>query len=293
MSKTDRMPISLITDEYTNDPATAFELGRRWGVEHFEIRYAYRWRVPVGPAWAAERVAAAVRDYGVTVTGISPGLFKPTMQTDGSRVPIATDTPTEIRRHLDELLPAFFEFAEGLGTRNITVFALPRSPGDAGDEPPQVVTDTLAEAAEEAAADNFTLLLENGAGSWADTAGPTAAILEAVDSPALKLVWDPANAAMADPKIDAVATGYPKIKRHVANVHVKDLEIARGKPAWTMIGDGIIDWPAQLAALAADGYEGLLTLEPHLQYLPGGSINLVAQVEEFLARMRRIARGID
>jgi len=23
----------LILDEYTNDPATAFELGRRWGIE--------------------------------------------------------------------------------------------------------------------------------------------------------------------------------------------------------------------------------------------------------------------
>ena len=38
------MRICLITDEYTNDPATAFELGRRWGVEHFEMRYAHRWR---------------------------------------------------------------------------------------------------------------------------------------------------------------------------------------------------------------------------------------------------------
>lgn len=53
------MQLVLIPDEYTNDPATAFELGRRWGVEHYEIRYAYRWRVPVCPAWAAERVAAA------------------------------------------------------------------------------------------------------------------------------------------------------------------------------------------------------------------------------------------
>ena len=97
---------------------------------------------------------------------------------------------------------------------------------------------------------------------------------------------------MADPKIDPVATGYPKIKSHVANVHVKDLAIVDGKPGWTMIGDGVIDWPGQLAALAADGYEGLLTLEPHLQYQAGRSVNLVAQVEEFLARMREMVKAI-
>ena len=43
------MQIAIIPDEYTYDPFTAFELGRGWGIEHFEIRYAYRWRVPMPP----------------------------------------------------------------------------------------------------------------------------------------------------------------------------------------------------------------------------------------------------
>jgi len=278
------MRISLITDEYTNDPATGFELGSRWGVEEFEIRYAYRFRVPVSPAWAADRVEAAVKKYGVSISAISPGLFKPVMNIDGSKVPLTTDTPEEIRRHLDELLPEFFTFAERLGTRNVVVFALPRSPDDA--EMPAVVVESLAEAAQRAEREGFQLLLENGGGSWADTAAATAKILEAVGSDALRLTWDPANAARADAKIDPVAEGYPLVRGKVGNVHVKDMGVRDGQPVWIMMGDGIIDWPAQLAALTTDAYDGRLTMEPHLQYEPGEDLNLVAKMEQFLDHVR-------
>ena len=285
------MRISLIPDEYTYDPATAFELGRRWGVEHYEVRYAYGWRVPVAPDWVADRVAAAVSDYGVKVTGISPGLFKPTMRTDGTRVPLSTDTPAEIRRHLDELLPVFLAFAERLATRNITVFALPKGEGDSPDSaagPPQVVIDTLAEAAEKARAAGFQLLLENGGGTWADTSEATAAVLEGVASEALRLTWDPANVAYAAGGGDPVADGYPLVRAFVTNVHVKDVALADAGPGWAMLGDGVIDWPGQIRRLREDGYAGPLTVEPHLQYQPGLKLNLVARMEQFLTRLRAL-----
>lgn len=285
------MQLALIPDEYTADPATAFELGRRWGVEHFEIRYAYRWRVPVGPAWAADRVVAAVKDYAVHITGISPGLFKAAMRTDGSAIPISTEAPQEIRRHLDELLPASFEFAERLGTRNITVFALPKPKPAPEVAPPQVV-DALAEAAGKAKAAGFQLLLENGGGSWADSARAAAEILRAVGSESLRLTWDPANVAYAMLGEEPVAEGYPLVKPFVGNVHVKDVAIAEGGPAWVMIGEGVLDWPDQFRRLQEDGYDGPVTLEPHLQYQPGRSTNLVAMAEQFLARLRQMLAHI-
>jgi len=284
----------LIPDEYTADPATAFELGRRWGVEEYEIRFAYRWRVPVGPAWAGDRVAAAVRDYGVRANTISPGLFKPTMRLDGSTVGISTDSPEQIRRHLDELLPAALAFAERLGARNITVFALPKPPGAEAAEPPPVVVETLSEAAERASAAGFRLLLENGGGSWADSAQATRDLLEAVGSDALRLTWDPANVVYADPSADPVGEGYDLVRRFVANVHVKDVSVVEGRPAWTMLGTGVVDWPGQIRRLRRDGYDGPLTTEPHLQYQPPtpsqprAGRDLVAMMEQFLSALRRL-----
>lgn len=280
------MKISLITDECTHDPFTAIELGKRWGIDHYEIRYAHRWRVPEGPAWAADQVAAAVKAYGVTVTAISPGLFKPVMRTDGSKIPLSTETAAEIRRHLDELLPRFFDFAGRLATRNITVFALPK-PAGAGDGPPSIVIDSLAEAAGKAATAGFTLLLENGQGSWADTGAASRAILDAVNSPALRMTWDPANVVHGGFAEDPVREGYPLIKPYVANVHVKDAVCQAGKGKWVMLGQGRVDWNAQIAALRADGYEGFLTAEPHLQY--ESPVGLIGKTETFLTSLRALA----
>jgi sugar phosphate isomerase/epimerase len=245
--------------------------------------------VPVAPSWAAERVAAAVRDYGVTITAISPGLFKPTMRTDGTSVPVSPDTPGEVRRHLEELLPAFFAFAEKVGTRNINVFALPKAEAAAGvnKATPAIVTDSLSEAAEKARRRGFQLLLENVASSFADTAEAALALLQVVNSPALGLCWDPANVAVRKLSPDPVGGDYPILRPFVKGVHVKDVKFQGEQPAWCMLGEGVVDWPGQLRRLGADGYAGALTLEPHLTFQPGAT-NLVAMIEQYVARLRQM-----
>ena len=105
---------------------------------------------------------------------------------------------------------------------------------------------------------------------------------------ALRLTWDPANVAHAFPDADPAGAGYRLVRDYVANVHVKDVAVRDGKPAWCTLGEGLVDWPAQLAALRADGYPGRLTLEPHFQYQPGMSTDLVARVKDFLDGLRRI-----
>lgn len=282
------MRISLITDEYSQDPATAFELGKRWGAEHYEIRQAFRFRLPVAPAWAAQRAVISARENAVTITGISPGLFKPTMRTDGTSVPISCDNAAEIRRHLDELLPQFLDFAKELGAAAVTVFALPKPAGSSGAVP-AVVIDSLAQAADRAGRLGFTLLLENGRGSYADSPKATAAILQGVNSPALQLVWDPANDVDADPSCDPLA-GLDLLRPFLAGLHVKDIECVGGKTQWAMLGEGCLDWPRLIAQLRKSGYQGPFTLEPHLRYR-AGVVDLVAMMEEFLARARGLLEG--
>lgn len=277
------MHLALITDELSDDPATAFELGRRWELSHFEIRSAYRWRLPAGPAFASERTVAAARASGAVITGISPGLFKSVTAADGSTRSVGA---SDVRSHLDELLPRSFELARRLGTNRVIVFALPRWAGqDAHGPVPAVVTDALAQAAARAARDGFLLMLENVPNSWADTIETTLAILQAVDSPALRLAWDPPNAVRLQPKRDVVGDGWAALAPYVANVHVKDVAYVDGRERYTLIGDGIVDWRRQLALLAAAGYAGPVTLETHLQYQdqPGG---LVAATEQCLRRLR-------
>ncbi|MBN1807799.1 MAG: sugar phosphate isomerase/epimerase [Planctomycetes bacterium] len=260
------MKTAIISDEFTQDPFTAFEIGTGWGFNDFEIRNAYRWRLPFCPSWVADKTVAAAKGYGVKVVGISPGIFKPVMNVDGSNTPVSADTPAEIRRHIDELLPRSFDFADRIGTKNITVFALPRGDAPQDASVPSVVIETLAEVAEKGKAAGFNIRMENNPGSWGNAAAPTAEILKGVGAAALKLVWDPANSARSDTATDAVREGYPLIRDFVAGVHVKDVAEIDGRMTWVMLGDGVVDWKSQLKMLQSDGYAGHLVLEPHIQY---------------------------
>jgi len=280
------MKICLIPDELTHDPFTAFEIATKWGIEHYEIRYAYRWRVPNCPGWVADLAASAVKAYGVTVTAISPGLFKPVMNVDGSTVPISTDTPAEVRRHLDELLPRYIDFAVRLGACSIIAFALPKPPGAGSQEVPSIVVDALAEAAARTREAGLWLMLENGPGTWADTARAARAVIDAVGPERIGLTWDPANVIYGDLGEEPVTEGYPLIAPYVGNVHVKDAACADGRGVWKMLGEGRVDWSRQIESLRRDGYAGMLTLEPHLRY--ESPVNLIETLEQFVSRVRQL-----
>jgi sugar phosphate isomerase/epimerase len=64
--------------------------------------------------------------------------------------------------------------------------------------------------------------------------------------------------------------GYRRIPPDlIAHVHAKDCRMENGAPAWLPLGEGVVDWNGQFAALAADGYRGWISLETHWPG-PGG-----------------------
>ena len=63
------MIISIVTDEMSGDPETAFELGLEWGVSHFELRGVYGQRVP--------RLSPHARHRLVRATGRSVDVAQP------------------------------------------------------------------------------------------------------------------------------------------------------------------------------------------------------------------------
>ena len=50
------MIISIVTDELSGDPETAFEPGLEWGVAHFELRGVHDRRVPRLPPHSRQRL---------------------------------------------------------------------------------------------------------------------------------------------------------------------------------------------------------------------------------------------
>lgn len=279
---------SIVTDELSGDPETAFELGLEWGVDCFELRGVHDWRVPRLQPYQRQRLLRAIRSFGVKITAISPGLFK---------CPFPADEPARsnlgwmdkdffanwdqarglVEDHRRNLLPASIDFAQEAGASFIIAFSFARGGAPSGPAPAGVV-ELLAEAAEAAGAAGLELLIETEEGHWANTGARSAALVERVATPGLAINWDPANAAI-DGDVP-YPDGYGALRHLVRNVHFKDVHVSPGG-AWELVAEGDVDWAGQIAALAADGYRGAIAVEPHLS--PS-----VASTRNALARLRSL-----
>jgi len=182
-----------------------------------------------------------------------------------------------VRYHLDELLPASLDYASEMGVRTVVIFSFDRA-GAPPSELPEEVLNALRLAAERAGAAGFQLAIETEDGFWADTGARTAQIVRAINHPALGVNWDPGNAFFAGDT--PYPAGYEAVRGLVRHVHFKDaLRDAAGRPHY--VAEGQIDWAGQIKALAADGYDGYISIETHIR-------PKVAAARAALERLRRL-----
>jgi sugar phosphate isomerase/epimerase len=229
-------------------------------LRRYEIRFLQTGRAPLCDAAELREIERICDGEGVALTALSPGLFK------------WTDNVEKFQTEMTELFPRAVELAHRWRLPALIVFGFCK-PGAteenadtiSGLAPPRWVLDSLAEAAEKAARANLQLYIEPEPVCWADSGAAAAKLIHAVNSPALGINYDPCNDAWMlrrDP-IDDFAVVAPLLR----NVHVKDqLDAARGsgRPTWVAPGTGMLDWRAHFAALQHLGYDGSLSLEPHI-----------------------------
>ncbi|MBM3757023.1 MAG: sugar phosphate isomerase/epimerase, partial [Acidobacteria bacterium] len=111
----------------------------------------------------------------------------------------------------------------------------------------------LADMADQARVEGLIIGVENEHACNVATAADSAKVLDAVQHPNLKLVWDPANALVSGE--DPYPGGYSLLpKDRIAHVHVKDCHIDGHKPIWGPVGTRAVDWKGQIGALWNDGY---------------------------------------
>jgi sugar phosphate isomerase/epimerase len=153
-----------------------------------------------------------------------------------------------------------FEVAERLGARIVRVFSYWRTVEP--DRCYEAARDALHDLAEQAAKRGMVIGVENEHACNAGTGAEAARLIADVDHPALKVVWDPANASILGeiPFPD----GYRRLPiSRIAHVHAKDCVVKDHKPIWGPIGEMGVDWKGQIAALRTDGYAGWISLETH------------------------------
>ena len=118
----------------------------------------------------------------------------------------------------------------------------------------------MAALAAEAEGHDVVLLHENEKEIYGDTPQRCLDILESVGSPKLRLAWDPANFVQVG--VTPFTDGYEALRPHLEYLQVKDARLEDGTVVPAGEGDGEVE--ETVRALAADGYDGFCSMEPHL-----------------------------
>ena len=176
-------------------------------------------------------------------------------------------------RGVGETIPT----ARLLGADKLIVLAGDELPGVPAAAQRKAIVDALRLAAPIAADGGITLLLEplntrlDHVGYFLDRTLDGLSIVEEVDHPSVRLIYDIYHSCMMDELPAEILPGHGPL---IAHVHAAD------RPGRHEPGSGTIDWKAAIAALVACGYEGAIGLE----FRPTGST--LAALEGLRTRLR-------
>jgi sugar phosphate isomerase/epimerase len=284
-----KMKISIVTDEISADLETAIEIGTEWGIHDFELRGFGTQRVPLFSDFQKQRVRELLDEYGARVVAISPGLFKipypskvrdhfPLQIIDSSLYEKWHDSRSLFDYHMQELLPASIEYAKEIGADKIVVFSFHKG-SNLMDSVPDEVLESLSWAAQQAERSGLQLVIEVEDQFWADTGKHTAEIIRKINQPALGVNWDPGNAIVAGDI--PYPNGYQEVRDFVRHVHFKDVFLLpHGGYRYEVQGQ--IDWVGQIQSLVADGYQGYISVEPHMQPKVASAKALLNRLQEMI-----------
>jgi L-ribulose-5-phosphate 3-epimerase len=257
-------PIAAITDEFsTDDLDVALGAMSEIGMTGAELRVVGGRNIIDLTDDEVARARGQVEAHGMRVLSIASPLLKCVLPDGGSiderfqqdvfgSAYTFADQPRLTRRA--------FEIAERSGAGIIRVFSYWRTVDP--ERGYERIARALAALADEAMDRGIVIGLENEHACNVGTAAEAARMLAAVDHPALKLIWDPANAFILGET--PYPAGYALLPAdRIVHVHAKDCVMSGQKPAWGPLGEMSIDWKGQVAALVRDGYNGALSLETH------------------------------
>lgn len=154
--------------------------------------------------------------------------------------------------------------AEILGCSYVRIFSFYIPDGDRHSKWSECAADKVGRLTEVFGKHGITALHENEKEIYGDTKEHCLELFEKVNSPFLKAAFDFANFVQCK---EEPLKAYEVLKPYVAYFHIKDALSENGSTVVCGHGDGCIE--TILDRAFGDGYDGFLTLEPHLTRFEG------------------------
>lgn len=240
----------IISDEISQDLNIAVRLAKEFSLDSIEIRSVS----DKGPFEFSDddiaEIGKTVHNAGMSVSAISSPFFK-----------CDIDSEEEIGLNIRGL-ERCIKMAHMLGTGIIRGFTFWKS-RDLADHREKII-ERFQKPVGMLKSAGLIMALESDPSVTASNAFQLSEIIEAIDAPQIKALWDPGNNIYFPGSEKPYPDGYNRIRKHIVHVHLKDAYIdACGNVVGCRLGDGSVDLQGQLKSLINDGYDGYAVLEPH------------------------------
>ena len=243
--------ISGFADEIAGDVDTQFRVLGKLGIGYFEPRGINGKNIANLTDEEVERLKGKMKACGIKASSIGSPIGKVKLEED-------------FEGHFRQF-QRVVEIAGQLGAKYIRMFSFYHEGGAEWTEGERVeVLSRLGRMIAYAAERDMVLLHENEKDIYGDTAERCAALMEELGCGHFRAVFDPANFVQCG---QDTWEAFEKLKGHIAYLHIKDALLADGRVVPAGVGDGNVE--RILRSLLEKGYDGFLSLEPHLGSFDG------------------------
>lgn len=249
MKKYEKM--SGFSDEITEIAKDQFEALNRFGIRYFEPRGINGKNISELTEQELHELKALMEHYGIRVSSIGSPVGKIKMTDD-------------FEKHF-EVLKNVVKAAKILDTKYIRVFSFyHQGNGPWTEQEREEVIRRMRIMTNYAAGENVILLHENEKDIYGDTADRCLDLMQMFYGDHFKAVFDPANFVQSG---EDTKRAYEMLKPYIAYMHIKDALLDSGEVMPVGYGDGNVEYI--LKDLFASGFDGFLSLEPHLGNFKG------------------------
>lgn len=236
--------ISGFADEIAQELDVQIEAVSRLGIQYIEMRGVDGNNLIYHPDAKVKEIKQKLEDAGIKLSALGSPLGK-----------IGIEDPFE--PHFEEFKRAC-EIAHRMDTKNIRMFSF-YIPEGKEKEYKGKVFDRLGRFADYAGRNDIVLLHENEKGIYGAKAPECLEIMKKLGSDHFRAIFDFANFVQCG---QDTLEAYDLLKDYVDYIHVKDARKENGTVVPVGYGDGNVE--AILKNLFASGFDGFLSLEPHL-----------------------------
>ncbi|MBO4626445.1 MAG: sugar phosphate isomerase/epimerase [Lachnospiraceae bacterium] len=236
--------ISGFADEIAQELDVQIEAVSRLGIQYIEMRGVDGNNLIYHSDAKVKEIKQKLENAGIKLSALGSPLGK-----------IGIEDPFE--PHFEEFKRAC-EIAHRMDTKNIRMFSF-YIPEGKEKEYKGKVFDRLGRFADYAGRNDIVLLHENEKGIYGAKAPECFEIMKKLGSDHFRAIFDFANFVQCG---QDTLEAYDLLKDYVDYIHVKDARKENGTVVPVGYGDGNVE--AILKKLFASGFDGFLSLEPHL-----------------------------